>query len=114
MWTGTTVRFRQHDIDHGIAAASYPRPPMGAVLTARTQGLFGLPVDMKASEIKATPLLGLPPMVPRSRSKSIHPIPLTTLDEPLGFNIACIHQMGARQQFSLGQCRVNRRQGIVI
>jgi tagatose-1,6-bisphosphate aldolase non-catalytic subunit AgaZ/GatZ len=86
MWTWATVGFHKRDIDHGIAALIDCRPPMGSVLASRAASLFGLPVDLEARQIKAKPLLGLPPMVPRGWSEQVNAIRLTTLDEPSGFD----------------------------
>ena len=87
---------------------------MGPGFAARAPGLFGLPVNRQVGEIKAAPLLGWPPRVPRGRSEQIYAIVLPTLDEPLGCAIALVHQRGAWQECCLGQGRVHRWPRIVI
>jgi len=79
-----------------------------------TAGLFSLPVDLKARQIKPHALLELPAMIPCGRSQQLNAIGAATFDQPLGFNIAAIYQLCIWQQLRLLQGLLDRRERIIV
>ena len=55
-----------------------------------------------------------PPMLPWGRTAHVDAVCLTTLAQPLRFPIARVHEIGAGPQRRLGQCRVHRREHVVV
>src|SRR5262245_46030747 len=103
--TGKTIRRREPD---GDQLACLPMPPVvvhrptGAGVAVRTDGALGVPVDRELVPLEASLLLRLPAVIGSRRPHDVDAEAGLARREPVGIEVATVHQMGLRQQVTAG------------